>query len=233
MKGVERRGSGRGRGSREADDRLGGGLAGPVALRTGRTAARSGAAAPGRPAGSRSGATCTCCPTGAGRPTVRRCGRLARDNGSGVGAAAVGVLNRRDSSSCRRSGCCKGQKADRSGDLRPHAAELSSWSYRRRLARPSSGRKLRRVPAASDGAVRRRSLSDLPTPAARRSAAVRPQAARRRRRRPDASRAEDRYAIAAAVPRVPCAARPARAASSSGDDGRRSPLQRRHEPPRA
>ena len=149
MKSVERRGGGRCRGSREADDRLGGGLAGPVAARTGRAAARSGAAAPGRPTAIAPVPPAPVAPPAPVDRPVCGGGWLAGDDGGGVGATTVGVLNRRDISSCRRSGCCKGQKADRSGDLRPHDAELSSWSYGRRLVRPSSGRNLRRVPAAS------------------------------------------------------------------------------------
>jgi hypothetical protein len=100
-----------------------------MAVRTGRTTARSGAAGP---TGSRgSSAAGPGCSTGPRRPPVRGREWLAGDDSGGVGATTVGVLNRRDTSSRRGSGCCKPQKADCSGDLRPHDAELSSSAYRR------------------------------------------------------------------------------------------------------
>ena len=62
------------------------------------------------------------------RPRGRETRGLARDHRRGVGAAAVGVLNRRDAAGARRPGGCDEQEPGRSGDLRPHAAEVNSWA---------------------------------------------------------------------------------------------------------
>ncbi len=79
------------------------------------------------------------------RPLLNRGGWLARDHGRSVGAAAVGVLDRRHGPRVRQLGGGKEQRRGRSGDEWPHAAEPSSWAGGRPAPRVGGRCKLRRL----------------------------------------------------------------------------------------